>query len=52
MRLSEGGRTVQEEGSISFEIKVATRDDLLALRTGVYLTGQDVERVVLLICGS
>ena len=50
--MANGGKTIQEEGSISFKIKVATRVDLLALSIGVYITGQGVKSVILLIKGS
>ena len=47
-----GVKAVQGNGSISFKIKMATRVNLLALKTGVYPTRQKVKSVMLFIKGS
>ena len=51
-RLLEGESASQEEGSISLEIKVATCVCSLLSSIGVYPTGQKVDWLLVLMCGS
>ena len=52
MRLANRGKAIQDNGYISFRINMVTRVNLLALKTIVYLTGQKVKSIILLIKGS
>ena len=51
-RLEEGGSASQEEGSISLEIKVATRVCSWPSSIGWYPTGQKVDWFLVLIYSS